>query len=184
MALTPAAGFGFEAGLTGPATAGVPAERIWPVRTGVLRFPIEPTPMCEFFNNYGGYSKVKGGGGHEGVDIGAEEGQAVYAVEDGELTEVDHDPAGPAGISLRFVSDTDVQYRYYHLSAITEGLEVGDRVRAGDVIGAVGDTGNATSGGHHLHFEVRPGAPYRTTVDPAPLLAIPEVCNIYGTIRD
>lgn len=174
---------GLDSPLTGAATAGAPATRIWEVAaSGGLLFPIEPTPMCEFFNNFGGYSKVNGGSGHQGVDIGAEEGQDVFAVEPGVISEVDLDPAGPAGLSVRFVSDTDVQYRYYHLASITGGLAVGDRVSAGDVIGGVGDTGNATDGGHHLHFEVRPGTPYRTPVDPAPLLAIPEVCHIYGTV--
>lgn len=165
-----------------PATAGRPAARIPAVRSAGLRFPIAAVPMCEFLNNFGGYSKVNGGGGHQGVDIGATEGQDVYAVERGVVTLVDLDPAGAEGISVRFVSDTDVQYRYYHLSAVADGLAVGQRVSDGEVLGGVGDTGNATPGGHHLHFEVRPGAPYRTPVNPASLLAIPTSCRIYGTV--
>lgn len=42
---------------------------------------------------------------------------------------------------------------YTHLSAFSDGLEVGDRVEAGDRIGAVGSSGLAT--GPNLHYEVR-----------------------------
>ncbi len=165
-----------------PATASSPAARLPTVRQPGLPFPIAATPMCEFFNNFGGYSKVNGGGGHQGVDIGATPEQDVFAVAAGRITLVDLEVTGAEGISVRYVSDTDVQYRYYHLSSVAEGVVVGARVAAGTVLGKVGDTGNATPGGHHLHFEIRPGAPYRTPVNPAPLLAIPTSCRIYGTV--
>ena len=65
--------------------------------------------------------------------------------------------SGASGIGWGLWSDTDTKYRYFHLDAIADGLAVGDRVVEGQLIGYVGDTGNATSGGWHLHFEVRPG---------------------------
>ena len=43
--------------------------------------------------------------------------------------------------------------RYAHLSAVTEGLVIGSRVLAGEVIGQVGETGTATA--PNLHYEVR-----------------------------
>jgi len=163
------------------------AERV--VTTGVgLPFPIEPTPMCEVLNNYGGVSKSGQSGGHQGVDIGAMEGQAVYAVVDGVLESkllVEDNPTAGNGWKLRGVDPVlgDAQYRYYHLADFAEGLEEGSVVTKGQVIGWVGDTGNATPGGWHLHFEVRPGPPLRygsqPTVDPVPLLDIPSVCNVY-----
>jgi peptidoglycan LD-endopeptidase LytH len=158
------------------------AERIITTGDGLL-FPIEPTPMCEVLNNFGGASKTFGSGGHQGVDIGAQVGQAVYAVEDGTLYRRFDDLSSPAGYGWGLWSVTDVKYRYYHLDSFAEGLEVGDRVVAGQVIGYVGDTGNATPGGWHLHFEVRFGPHPRfgsaDPVDPVPLLDIPTVCNVY-----
>jgi murein DD-endopeptidase MepM/ murein hydrolase activator NlpD len=163
------------------------AERILTTGEGLL-FPIEPFPRCEVLNNYGGDSKSGQSGGHQGVDIGATEGQEVYAVEDGVLEEqLIDDPNSPAGHGwkLRVVApdSSEVQYRYYHLAGFAAGLEEGSVVRRGQVIGWVGDTGNATPGGWHLHFEVRPGPALRSgsqpSVDPVPLLDIPSICNVY-----
>jgi murein DD-endopeptidase MepM/ murein hydrolase activator NlpD len=159
---------------------GVQAERVITSGAGIL-FPIDPVPVCEVFNNFGGYSKTFGSGGHEGVDIGATQGQAVYAVEDGFLYE--RYEGGNPGLGWGLWSVTDVKYRYYHLSGFAEGLAVGDEVSRGQLIGFVGDTGNATPGGYHLHFEARPGPhpEYGSVdpVDPVPLLDIPTICHVY-----
>ncbi|MFP5487885.1 MAG: M23 family metallopeptidase [Acidimicrobiia bacterium] len=158
------------------------AERVVTAGEGLL-FPIEPTPMCEVLNNYGGVSKSGQSGGHQGVDIGAQVGQEVYAVEDGVLYRQWTDPGSSAGLGWGLWSITDVKYRYFHLDAFADGLEEGDEVVRGQLIGYVGDTGNATPGGWHLHFEVRPGPQPRfgtaPSVDPVPLLDIPTVCNVY-----
>jgi murein DD-endopeptidase MepM/ murein hydrolase activator NlpD len=135
------------------------------------------------FDNFGGYSKSFGSGGHQGLDIGADLGQEVYAVENGTLYRQFTDLSSSAGLGWGLWSTTDVKYRYYHLDGFAEGLAVGDEVVAGQLIGYVGDTGNATPGGWHLHFEVRPGPQpeYGSTVavDPMPLLDIPSICNVY-----
>jgi peptidoglycan LD-endopeptidase LytH len=160
------------------ATADTPAKRIIVTGPGLF-FPMNPTPKCDVLNNFGGMSKTYGTGGHQGVDIGATLGQEVYAVEDGVLTRQLTDLSSAPGNAWIMLGDSDTQYRYYHLSAFVPGLAVGARVHLGDVIGYVGDTGNATPGGYHLHFEVRPGPDYKTPVDPVPLLAIPRICTVY-----
>lgn len=168
-----------SAGISGAATADEPAERIVVAGDGLL-FPMSTVPRCLVFNNFGGYSKTFGGRGHQGVDIGADEGQEVYAVEDGVLYRQFTDLGSAAGYGWGLHGDSDTKYRYYHLAAFADGLVEGDRVVAGELIGYVGDTGNATPGGWHLHFEVRPGPdPHENPVDPVPLLAIPRTCTIY-----
>ncbi|MCB0965606.1 MAG: M23 family metallopeptidase [Ilumatobacter sp.] len=173
-------------GITEPGEVAEPAERVITTGEGLL-FPIDPSPMCEVLNNFGGYSTAFGSGGHQGVDIGATENQEVYAVADGVL-EIQHTDLGSApGLGWRLWVDNpidgQVQYRYYHLASFAEGLEVGSEVTKGQVIGYVGDTGNATPGGYHLHFEVRPGPKQRygapDPVDPVPLMDIPTICNVY-----
>ncbi len=194
VATAVAAFVAFVAGSAGALTSiesaalvGSPAERIVTSGEGLL-FPIDPHPRCEVFNNYGGYSKSGQSGGHQGVDIGATEGQEVYAVDDGILEDQLFDyPGSTAGHGWKLRSfhpvNGEVQYRYYHLSAFAEGLSEGSIVTRGQVIGYVGDTGNATPDGWHLHFEVRPGPAQRygsaASVDPVPLLDIPTVCNLY-----
>jgi murein DD-endopeptidase MepM/ murein hydrolase activator NlpD len=163
----------------GPAVVAMPAERIITSGEGLL-FPIEPFPRCEVLNNYGGDSKVFGSNGHQGVDIGAQLGQEIYAVERGVLYRQFTDLSTGAGLGWGLWSDTDTKYRYFHLDGFAEGLAEGDRVEEGQLIGYVGDTGNATPGGWHLHFEVRPGPrPHARTVDPVPLFDIPTICNVY-----
>ncbi|TDT15164.1 peptidase M23-like protein [Ilumatobacter fluminis] len=173
-------------GITDAGEVDSAAERVITTGEGLL-FPIEPSPMCEVLNNFGGHSKAQGAGQHDGVDIGAMEGQEVYAVADGVL-EIQHtDPDTSAGLGWRLWVDNPidgpVQYRYYHLAGFADGLEEGSVVTKGQVIGYVGDTGNASPGGWHLHFEVRPGPKQRygspEPVDPVPLLDIPTICNVY-----
>lgn len=159
------------------ATVSQRAERI-PLESNGLLFPIDSSPMCEVFNNFGGFSKSFGSGGHQGLDIGSDFRQEVYAVEDGVLYR--EFSGGGSGLGWGLHSDTDTKYRYYHLDALGEDLAVGDRVTRGQLIGWVGDTGNASPGGWHLHFEVRPGPePHGRPVDPVPLLDIPADCNVY-----
>ena len=166
-------------GIDGAATATERAERIVRPDAGMF-FPMDPFPRCLVFNNFGGTSKTFGTGGHQGVDIGAELGQEVYAVADGVLYRQWTDLGAGPGLGWGLHGDDDTKYRYFHLSAFADGLTVGSRVEQGQVIGYVGDTGNATPGGWHLHFEVRPGPePHDAPVDPVPLLGIPSTCTLY-----
>jgi murein DD-endopeptidase MepM/ murein hydrolase activator NlpD len=101
---------------------------------------------------------------HTGIDFAAADG-IVYAADDGvvliteynvaygNMTVIDHGTIGGRRITTM----------YAHQAAF--GVHAGDRVRKGQPIGVIGDTGYAT--GPHLHFEVRvDGVP----IDPAPFL--------------
>jgi murein DD-endopeptidase MepM/ murein hydrolase activator NlpD len=77
----------------------------------------------------------------------------ALAVEDGTISKMGNNTLG--GISLWLSGDTGNEYYYAHLYGYADGLEVGQHVKAGQVIGYVGDTGNA-NGTPHLHFEIHP----------------------------
>jgi len=81
---------------------------------------------------------------------------------------------GLGGIYVWLKRADGVQYYYAHLNTVAEGLDVGSAVAVGQVIGTVGNTGDARHGAPHLHFEIRPDGvttinPYQhlVAVDPA-----------------
>lgn len=96
---------------------------------------------------------------HLGVDYVADTGTPVYAVADGTVR-----IAGRQGASGNLVSiehADSYQTGYAHLSGIARGITRGKRVRQGQLIGYVGNTGRST--GAHLHFSMRHRGKY---VDP------------------
>jgi murein DD-endopeptidase MepM/ murein hydrolase activator NlpD len=101
---------------------------------------------------------------HQGCDVLAAEGTELYAAERGAVTQMSSDGLGGTGLWLKGESGT--YYYYAHLSAYVDGLAVGQVVEAGQLVGYVGQTGDAT--GPHLHFEVHPGG--GPAIDPYPLL--------------
>lgn len=103
---------------------------------------------------------------HEGTDIMAPYGRELLAVEDGVVDRIGSNGLGGQRLWLTGVSGTE--YYYAHLSGFAPGLVDGDEVSAGDLVGFVGDSGNARGGVPHLHFQVHPGG--GDPVNPYPLL--------------
>jgi murein DD-endopeptidase MepM/ murein hydrolase activator NlpD len=92
---------------------------------------------------------VAGNRFHGGIDLVARTGTPVAAARGGVVAYVGW--AGAYGYAVYLDHEAGWQTRYAHLSRID--VRVGDRVRQGAPIGAVGSTGAST--GPHLHFEVR-----------------------------
>ena len=109
------------------------------------------------------YESPRGARLHGGNDIFAAEGAPALAVDDGHVRFTTNTLGG----NVAFLTSPDGEYYY---SAHLSGYEGADRqVRAGDVIGYVGHTGNARSTPPHLHFEVHPLGD-KATMDPFPAL--------------
>ncbi|CAM3391734.1 Peptidase M23 domain-containing protein [Nocardioides dubius] len=89
---------------------------------------------------------------HTGLDFAAPTGTPVMAVANGTVTSAEY--AGAYGNQIIVTTDDGTELWFCHLSGYA--VSVGDTVRAGEVIGYVGSTGNST--GPHMHLEVRPGA--------------------------
>ncbi len=90
-----------------------------------------------------------GHGNHQGVDIAGAPGQPVRATADGIIMRAGN--LGGLGNAIFVSHGYGITTRYGHLSKIE--VRPGQRVKRGDVIGRVGNTGRST--GYHLHYEVR-----------------------------
>ena len=110
------------------------------------------------------FGAPRSGHSHQGNDIIAPAGTPVYAAQAGRFQE-NYNSLG--GISaLVYASNGDYTY-YAHMSSYA-GVGSGASVPAGTMIGHVGNTGNASGGITHLHFEYHPGG--GGAVDPYPYL--------------
>ena len=107
-----------------------------------------------------------GGRSHEGNDIFAPVGTPLLASERGVIARMGVGTLG--GTKLWVVGESGTQYYYAHLSAYAEGITDGTLVEAGEIVGYVGNTGNAISTPSHLHFEIHPDG--GDAIDPYPLL--------------
>jgi len=87
---------------------------------------------------------------HEGIDLVAPAGTPVYAAADGVV--VGAAPNGRYGNWIRIDHGNKLATVYGHLMAFAPGIEPGESVMRGELIGFVGSTGRST--GAHLHFEV------------------------------
>ena len=87
---------------------------------------------------------------HAGVDLGYENGSDVPALWDGQVVQCGNFGDGYGNQVMLYHVAVDTYTRYAHLSAIY--VNGGDCVSQGQVIGAVGATGNVT--GPHLHLEL------------------------------
>jgi murein DD-endopeptidase MepM/ murein hydrolase activator NlpD len=86
---------------------------------------------------------------HAGVDFKSGMNSPVYATADGKVNVAGWE--GAYGRMVEIIHDNGVATRYAHLSAIM--VAVGDKVRRGDMVGKLGNTGRST--GPHLHYETR-----------------------------
>ena len=102
---------------------------------------------------------------HEGIDIFAKKGTPVLSATDGLVLRRGLDSLG--GNVVWVLGPAGHRHYYAHLDTFAR-VETGDRVRAGTVLGTVGNTGNARTTPPHLHYGVYAigGA-----INPYPLLA-------------
>jgi len=85
---------------------------------------------------------------HRGVDIAVAQGMPIRAIHDGRV--VSAGDAGSYGLCVVIADEKGYQSRYAHCSSLS--VSAGQEVKRGDMIAAVGSTGNST--GPHLHLEI------------------------------
>jgi hypothetical protein len=102
-----------------------------------------------------------GGRTHEGIDLIAPKGAPIASPT--EAVVLRKDTGDSAGKYVYTANPGGETFAYMHLDEFAD-IDVGDVLRKGDLIGYVGNTGNATETLHHLHFEIRDGE----ALDPYP----------------
>ena len=192
----------------GPATAAS-------ALTGFV-LPIDSACLPAVEGHLPGAPRTYRNGIHEGVDFYSDasctavtQNTPVLAAKAGivvradrtyqDLTVADLDAAAAAGYQGEAVLDMfrgrqiwidhggGVVSRFAHLSAVAAGIEAGDRVRAGQVIGFVGESGTpesvlAPGSDYHLHFEIREGDSY-LGADLAPSAARALYLTAFGIVE-
>jgi hypothetical protein len=161
-------------GVAGAASAAVPKKGVVPT----LIFPV--AGAVTYTDDFG---EPRPGGAHQGNDLMAAKKTPVVAVEPGKVKFWTTSAA--AGCMLYLYGDSGTTYMYIHLNndltmrndnngkcvpgvSYARGLKDGAKVQAGQLVGYVGDSGDANGVAPHLHFEVHPRG--GSAVSPYPYL--------------
>lgn len=119
--------------------------------TPVLLVPVAGVMRAQITDTWG---QARGEGReHHGTDIIAPGGTRVIAAAPGVIEKLFASRLGGTTLYQRSL-DRRWTYYYAHLAGYASGLHEGQRVRTGELLGFVGDTGDAGPGNYHLHFSV------------------------------
>ena len=149
------------------ARLGVSLARLSAIQQGLAHVPNTLPASLRFISSGFGFRIDPFTGGsafHAGLDFRGPVGTPVYSAAQGLISFTGMTQG--YGNCIEISHGNGLLTRYAHLSRI--GVNVGQRVAAGDAIGAIGNTGRST--GPHLHFEVRIGD---RAVNPRPFLESP-----------
>ncbi len=150
---------------TRPAVVGTPP--LW-FHLAMPIAGVDPEELEDTFN------EVHDGHKHEALDIPAPRGTPVMAVAEGNVVKLF--TSKPGGLTVYQFDNTQTYCYYYaHLDRYATGLKENTLLRKGDVLGYVGNTGNASPTAPHLHFAVSKLGPDKkwwegTAINPLPLL--------------
>lgn len=137
------------------------AKVIYALLQEMTCFPVKEQHASAFEDGYGDGRTYGGNRTHEGIDVMSLSGKrgelTVCSVSQGVVEKIGWLPLGGYRVGIR--SPQGYYFYYAHLAEYAPGLKTGDRVRAGDALGTMGDTGYGKEGTCgkfpvHLHFGV------------------------------
>jgi len=128
-----------------------------------LAFPVRASDQPRI-TSYWGADRDGGRRSHEGVDIFAKRHTPLVAAANGRITRVAENTLGGKVVFLR---PDGKSYNLYYAHLDSQLVSAGQEVKTGDVVGLMGNTGNARTTAPHLHFGIytSDGA-----VDPLPFI--------------
>lgn len=135
-----------------PQAQGLPGDPASALASMRLLIPVEgirPEQLQDTFKDSRSEGRV-----HDAIDIIAPRGTPVVAATDGRVVKLFNSAKG--GVTFYQLAAADERYVLYyaHLERYADGLKEGHVARRGETVGYVGDTGNATPGNTHLHFQI------------------------------
>ncbi|HUP61590.1 MAG TPA: M23 family metallopeptidase [Thermoanaerobaculia bacterium] len=159
--------------LTATATTTKERNKEFSARASALFAPLSgrgifmPVVGVQPFDLSNSWGEPRDGGRrkHRGIDIFAPRGTGVVAVADGIISFIGDQPKG--GHCLWLTTESGSSFYYAHLDRWAAGLYEGMEVRSGDLLGYVGNTGNARTTPPHLHFAINQND---EMVNPYPIL--------------
>ncbi len=131
-----------------------------------LPIPVEDIKTKNLKDTWG--ASRSSGRTHEGIDILAPRGTKVYSATEGLIADLRNNNLG--GKVVWIIGPAGSWHYYAHLDDHKRGLKVGDYVKKGDLIGYVGNTGNARHTAPHLHYGIYLNGKGRGAVNPFPYL--------------
>ncbi len=134
-------------------------------REPLLAFPVEGRNSKQI-SSFWGANRDGGRRSHEGVDIFAPRGTPALASIDGYVSRVGTNGLGG---NVVFLSDQSHGINLYYAHLDSFNVATGKRVKLGDTLGFVGNTGNARTTGPHLHFGIYQSGG-RGATDPLPFI--------------
>lgn len=151
-----------------PAAAAAPAARVAPPPPARAAAPAAPAAVVNSASGWawpgsGPLTSPYGPSHPLGIDIGTGYGAAIVAARDGTVTFAGGNPCCSYGYHVIIAHDGGYETLYAHLSTLTAGL--GQKVKAGQIVGYSGTSGRVT--GPHLHFEIHRNG---TTMNPSAFL--------------
>lgn len=122
------------------------------LRTRNLALPVLGIDRNDLRNDY--HDPRPGGRTHEALDILAPRGTPVVAIDDGTIASLDPSQDGGGIVIYQHDPAGEFAFYYAHLEGYADGLDEGDEIERGQILGYVGTTGNAPPDVPHLHFAI------------------------------
>ena len=145
-----------------------------------MEMPVKGVAAGNLVSTFG--APRSGGRQHRGADIFAAKGTPVLSATRGVCQRIGWDSLG--GKVVWVVGEGPALYYYAHLDDWAVDLEEGEAVEAGQVLGYVGNTGNAGTTPAHLHFGIyKLRWLHPSAVDPVPLLKQKVLARHAGPVR-
>jgi murein DD-endopeptidase MepM/ murein hydrolase activator NlpD len=129
----------------------IEADPLPALRDRQLELPVRGAVKRELRDSF--YETRGATDNHEAIDIMAPRNTPILAVEDGTIARLFQSKAGGTTV-YQFDPTTRYVYYYAHLERYADGLQEGDQVQRGQVLGYVGTSGNAPKDTPHLHFAI------------------------------